>query len=90
MDKLTPMQAFAVDLMKFAPLTATHLAVRWRERDGSRIYDYSSRRRFGNTSAAYRTLRLLFELGIVGRRKPGIYDYEYFLLVPNIREHIKE
>lgn len=75
MQKLTPMQAFAVDLLKsVGELHPGLLAYEWTKFKTGREPQPASRRRFGVTSAAYRTLRSLEDLGLVEYSQP---DYSY-------------
>lgn len=77
MDKLTPMQAFAFDLLKSAgEMHHGRLASEWTKFKTGREPHPASRRRFGVTSAAYRTLRGLEDLGLVEYSQS---DYSYKL-----------
>lgn len=65
MKKLTPMQEFALALLKEkgGEVSAHRLAIDWAIHKTGR-HRTSSRDRFGYTSAAYRTMRRLVDLGL--------------------------
>lgn len=63
---MTPMQSFAIGILKERGtdgLSGSHLASLWVIHKGGHGYA-SSRRMFGATSAAYRTLRALVAAGL--------------------------
>lgn len=65
--KLTEMQQFTIDFLKKQSgkkVNAGWLATVWMEHK-HQTYKGASRDRFGFTSAAYRTLRKLTEMGLV-------------------------
>lgn len=64
--KLTPMQQFTVDLLKKEKngTNPNHLATLWAEHTTGRSRA-ASRDRFGYTSAAYKTMRKLADMGVI-------------------------
>lgn len=79
LNELTPMQLFAViQIREKGPINANYLASLWAEKQGRR--DGSSRRMFGTTTAAYKTLRILEEKEFVRKINETVGDYSSYEL----------
>lgn len=76
MENKLSMREFTLDFLKKNPgYNPNSLAQSWHEYKTGRYAPAASRKRFGITSAAYRTLRKLQEEGLVTSTR----DYEFYL-----------